>query len=158
MKTSWSYLRAAAAFDAAFDATEAASKLLRSALGSIFSTWSFLEAFWSLLKRLENLLKTSCADTENVEKPFVVFLYFGRVASFGSLARLGSIFEASWAVLERLGCVLERLGGILERLGGVLERLGGVLEASWRRLGGVLECLGASWRRLEASWSPLARD
>ncbi len=42
LKTSWSYLGAAAAFDAAFDATEAASKLLRSALGSILSCFEAL--------------------------------------------------------------------------------------------------------------------
>ncbi len=69
---------------------------------------------------------TSCNDTENVEKP-LVFLVFREFATFGSLARLGSILEASWAVLERLGGVLERLGGVLERLRGVLERLG----AAW---------------------------
>ena len=94
-------------------------------------------------------MKTSCADIENVEKP-LVFLVFREFADFGSLARLGSILEASWAVLERLGGVLESPGGILERLGGVLERLGGVLE----RLGAVLE---PSWRCLEVSWSAVAR-
>ena len=78
--------------------------------------------------------------------------HFRELATFGSLARLGSILEASWAVLERLGGVLERLGGILERLGGVLERLGAVLEPSWsvlERLRGVLERLGAL---LQAIW------
>ena len=72
-------------------------------------------------------MKTSCADIENVENHWFSFV-FREFADLGSLARLGSILEASWAVLERLGGVLERLGGILERLGSVLERLGGVLK------------------------------
>ena len=46
LETSWSCLGAAAATDATFDASEAASKLLRSALGSIFS------CFEALLERL----------------------------------------------------------------------------------------------------------
>ena len=71
-------------------------------------------------------------------------LVFREFVALGSLARLGSILEASWAVLESVGGVLERLRGILERLGGVLERIGRRFGASWRRLGGVLERLGAS--------------
>ena len=73
-------------------------------------------------------MKTSCNDTENVEKPLFFLVFVREFATFGSLPRLGSILEASWAVLERLGGVLERLGGILDASWAVLERLGGVLE------------------------------
>ena len=95
----------------------------------------------------KTLLKTMWPDTENVEKTWVSFM-FREFAALGSLARLGSVLDASWSVLEASWRVLEpswrRLGGVLEASWSVLERL----RASWRRL-------GASWRHLEASWSVL---
>ena len=42
----------------------------------------------------KNLLKTSCSDTETFGKP-LVFFEFWRFSAFRSLARLGSILEAS---------------------------------------------------------------
>ena len=92
----------------------------------------------------QNTSVSSHVETQKTLRNHWCSFVFREFAALGSLARLGSILEASWAVLERLGGVLERLGGILERLGGVLERLGGVLE----RLGAVL---GPSWSVLEAS-------
>ena len=51
LEASWSYLGAAAAADAAFDASEAASKLLRIALGSI--DLQLLELLGSILEPLK---------------------------------------------------------------------------------------------------------
>ena len=109
------------------------------------------------MEPLEGLLephKTSSKRavlTLNTLKKHWFSLYFGDLAALGSLVRLGSVFEASEVVLERLGGVLEAFRSVLEASWSVLEASWSVLEPSWSRL-------RASWRRLEASWSPLASD
>ena len=63
------------------------------------------------MERLGVLLKAIWPDSENVEKT-IVFLAFWSLGR--SWRRLGSILEASWSVLERLGSVSKRLRAVLE--------------------------------------------
>ena len=113
-------------------------------LGGLKSLEVVLEGVLELLEGLLEPHKTSwkrALPTLKTLKNHWFSLYFGDLAAFGSLARLGSVLEASEAVLEGLG-------GVLKRLEGVLEASWSVLEASW-------SVLDPSWRRLRASWSVL---
>ena len=110
-----------------------------------------------VLEPLEGLLeprKTSwkrAVPTLKTLKNHWFSLNFGDLAALGSLARLGSILEASG---RHPGASWRHIGESWRRLGASWRRLG----ASWSRLGAVLERPGASWRRLEASWRPLANN
>ena len=72
------------------------------------------------MERLVASVQAIWPDTENVEKP-LVFLAFWSLGR--SWRRLGSVLEASWSALERLGSVSKHLRAVLSSLG-----------ASWRRL------------------------